>query len=251
MISSQAQIAVDVKGDGTCDAKVIQGDIREFLHKLFKFEGLSYSISPELQGSVTLSATNVDYMTLLDDALRQVNATYRIQGGVYQIEPKVPDHVVIAGPDPNVYTVITSGPASASASAMVQDKDFLYVLIGDTLVKVRKSDLAIIETKTHLTVPRRSLIDGGPMPMVPQDDDGILVRRNGRYEIAVRNREVRGLLTGLLNSPRRNFDLALDVQGTVTLTLHNAALDVALKSILDQVHATYHIENATYVITKK
>ena len=60
-------------------------DVREALRALFKNVGVSYSIAPEVQGTVTVNLKNVRFDTALQNILKQVDATYRVEGGVYQI----------------------------------------------------------------------------------------------------------------------------------------------------------------------
>src|SRR5580700_6495592 len=62
-----------------------QADVREALRALFKNVNVSYSIAPEVQGPVTVSLKNVTFETALQNVLRQVDATYRVEGGVYEI----------------------------------------------------------------------------------------------------------------------------------------------------------------------
>ena len=62
-----------------------QADVREALRALFKNVGVSYSIAPEVQGPVTCSLRNVTFEAALQNILKQVNATYRVEGGIYQI----------------------------------------------------------------------------------------------------------------------------------------------------------------------
>jgi len=70
-------------------------DVREALRALFKDVGVSYSIAPEVQGTVTVNLKNVRFDTALQNILKQVEATYRVEGGVYQIihreEPTAPN----------------------------------------------------------------------------------------------------------------------------------------------------------------
>ena len=63
-------------------------DVREALRALFKNVGVSYSIAPEVQGLVTVSLRNVTFEAALQNILKQVNATYRVEGGIYQIVQK-------------------------------------------------------------------------------------------------------------------------------------------------------------------
>src|SRR5512132_2905959 len=65
-----------------------QADVREALRALFRNVSVSYSIAPEVQGTVTVSLRNVTFETALQNILKQVDATYRIEGGVYQIIKK-------------------------------------------------------------------------------------------------------------------------------------------------------------------
>ncbi|MDR3691108.1 MAG: hypothetical protein P4L46_17135 [Fimbriimonas sp.] len=66
-----------------------QADVREALRVLFKNVNVSYSIAPEVQGAVTVSLKNATFETALQNILRQVDGTYRIEGGVYEIVRRV------------------------------------------------------------------------------------------------------------------------------------------------------------------
>ncbi len=84
-----------------------QADVREAIRSLFKNVNFSYSIAPEVQGPITANLKNVTFETALQNVLRQVDATYRIEAGVYEIVKKrenltpnlvnVEDHARLAG----------------------------------------------------------------------------------------------------------------------------------------------------------
>jgi len=76
-----------------------QADVREALRALFKNVGVSYSIAPEVQGAVTRSLRNVTFEAALQNVLKQVNATYRVEGGIYQIVLKEEPTTTATGPD--------------------------------------------------------------------------------------------------------------------------------------------------------
>jgi type II secretory pathway component GspD/PulD (secretin) len=81
-------------------------DVREALRALFKNVGVSYSIAPEVQGTVTVSLRNVTFEAAIQNILKQVNATYRVDGGIYQIVLKeqidlTPDNNNNQGPTRN------------------------------------------------------------------------------------------------------------------------------------------------------
>jgi hypothetical protein len=65
-----------------------QADVRDALRALFRNVNVNYSIAPEVQGTVTVSLKNVLFETALRYILTQVDATYRIESGVYQIVHK-------------------------------------------------------------------------------------------------------------------------------------------------------------------
>src|ERR1044072_4814406 len=60
-------------------------DVREALRALFKSVNVSYSIAPEVQGTVTVNLKQVRFDTALQNILKQVDATYRVEGGAFQI----------------------------------------------------------------------------------------------------------------------------------------------------------------------
>lgn len=60
-------------------------DVREALKILFRSVNVSYSIAPDVQGLITVSLRNVPFDTALRNILGQVDSTWRVEGGVYQI----------------------------------------------------------------------------------------------------------------------------------------------------------------------
>jgi hypothetical protein len=84
-------------------------DIRDALRALFKYaSGVSYVVGSDVQGTVTIELSNIKFEVALRNILDQVKATYRIEGGVYQIISRVdtapnttPD--TPGGPPPTVH----------------------------------------------------------------------------------------------------------------------------------------------------
>ncbi len=119
-----------------------QADIRQALRDTFKRVGVSYSIAPEVQGVVTLELRNVTFEVALEHILRQVEATYRIEGGVFCIFRKgsinAGDSLVIPAPQSGSATLVGMG------TAMTQDSRYLYIVQDSMLYKVQKSDLKVV-----------------------------------------------------------------------------------------------------------
>ncbi|MBS1703374.1 MAG: hypothetical protein JST12_17055 [Armatimonadetes bacterium] len=66
-------------------AEYQNADLREVLKTIFKEVNASYSIPPDIQGSITLSMKNAKFELVLQNVLGQVDATYRYEGGVFVI----------------------------------------------------------------------------------------------------------------------------------------------------------------------
>lgn len=75
---------------GLMDLEMSQADVREALRAVFKRADVSYTISPDVQGVVTVSLRNVTLDVALLNVTRQVDATFRIEGGVYQVVKRIP-----------------------------------------------------------------------------------------------------------------------------------------------------------------
>jgi hypothetical protein len=114
---------------------VWQVDVREALRMVAKQTGISYSIDPKILGSVSLAVQGVGLHEALSKLLRQVNANFEIEGGIYQFRP-------IRG------LRIGGGPlefASASpSSAAAQEKNYIYLYRDGSLYKIGKADLKTV-----------------------------------------------------------------------------------------------------------
>jgi hypothetical protein len=70
-------------------------DVREALRGLFKSVNASYSVAQDVQGTITVTLKNVTFETALQNITRQVDATYKIEGGVINIIKRTLDKVDI------------------------------------------------------------------------------------------------------------------------------------------------------------
>jgi hypothetical protein len=79
-----------------------QADVREALRALFHAVNVSYTIAPDVQGTVTVSLKNITFETALQNITRQVDATYRYEGGIFEIvHREVVNPTVEPGQDTN------------------------------------------------------------------------------------------------------------------------------------------------------
>lgn len=81
-------VAQDVSNQRIPRLELDQADVRDALRILFRSVGANYTIAPEVQGTITVSLTDVPFETALRAVLQQVNATYRVEGGIYVIIPR-------------------------------------------------------------------------------------------------------------------------------------------------------------------
>ena len=85
----------DVSGKNISSLDYESADVREALRALFKNVGVSYTIASDVQGLVTVHLRNIPFEAALQQITRQVDATYRIEGGVLpdrQARRGEPDH---------------------------------------------------------------------------------------------------------------------------------------------------------------
>lgn len=143
---------------------------------------------------------------------------------------------------------ITAGdpiPASlASSPNMIQDKDFIYVLLGNHLYKVAKADMTLqghigLGASEALIAPK---IAPGQIQLAHSGDS---------FNMSVMQGDVRDVLRNLFREGNISYTIAPEVQGTVTLSVKSVSFEVALQNILRQVDATYRIESGVYQVIRR
>ena len=80
----------DILDHKILSAEYQNSDLREVLKTLFREVGASYSISADVQGSVTMSMKDAKFELVLQNVLAQVGATYRYEGGTFVIIKREP-----------------------------------------------------------------------------------------------------------------------------------------------------------------
>ncbi|MEQ1934545.1 MAG: hypothetical protein ABL962_11835, partial [Fimbriimonadaceae bacterium] len=63
-------------------------DVRDALQILFKNVEVSYTVAGDVQGTVTVNLKNQTFEVVLNAILKQADATYRVEGGIYNIIKK-------------------------------------------------------------------------------------------------------------------------------------------------------------------
>ncbi len=63
-------------------------DIRVALSWLFQKVPVGYRFDPKVSGLITLSARDIPFEVALQQMTRQIDLTYRVEGGVYEVVPR-------------------------------------------------------------------------------------------------------------------------------------------------------------------
>ena len=126
-IPSTIHVQEDVGAKVIPSLEYQQADVREALEALFKDVGLSYSIAPEVQGQVTVSLRNVAFSSALQNILRQVDATYRIEAGTWQIVKREESR---SSGDQGEVANIKPGEVVRRIKIMSADPELIALLIG-------------------------------------------------------------------------------------------------------------------------
>jgi len=107
-----------------------QSDVREALRALFKSAGVAgYTIDPTVQGTVTANLTNVTLGVALNALLRQVDATYRVESGIYQVLRKEADQTP-ANLNPNDVVAPVTNRVIRRIQIKYADPQLIAILIG-------------------------------------------------------------------------------------------------------------------------
>ena len=97
----------------------------------------SYSIAPDVSGRVVVPNESSFLETDLRNILRQVDATYRVEGGVYQVITRA---AAAMYPSPKI-------------GKMAMDGSDLYVSLGLRIVRLSKRDLSVQAERNVATSP--------------------------------------------------------------------------------------------------
>jgi hypothetical protein len=122
----------DILDHQISSAEYQNSDLREVLKTLFKEVNASYSIPPDIQGSITLSMKNAKFELVLQNVLNQVGATYRYEGGVFVILKREPTGPVAGSGDGETPIAKPAGKIVRKIYIRSADPQLIAMLIGGT-----------------------------------------------------------------------------------------------------------------------
>ena len=122
--------------------KYEQADVRFVLKQLFDSVGVSYTLDPNVQGTVTVSLTDVPFTVALDNILRPLNLTYRVENGVYYVTVRQPEEA----PLPPTETAAPEEGTRLNLPEKIQlnyaSPTLIAALLGGTLIQYAQYELS-------------------------------------------------------------------------------------------------------------
>ena len=146
LVAAQASPLLAQQGGDPSQRRVTvkydQADVRFVLKQLFDSVGVSYTLDPNVQGTVTVSLTDVPFTVALDNILRPLNLTYRVENGVYFVTVRQPEEAPLA---PNVDTTTPEEGVRLNLPEKVQlnyaNPTLIAALLGGSLISYAQYEL--------------------------------------------------------------------------------------------------------------
>lgn len=223
-------------------------DAREALRAVFGSAGASYVVDPEVTGKVTASFPDATLGSALPPLLRQMNATYRLESGVFTILPLVSSFPAL-GDDGKLRDVAivdveiadavrrlptskpvavmpgVSGQVSVSSDSISAD-EALRAMAGQV-------DAWVVERDSVFTiVPLRSLRK--PLPILRKTDA-----------------DLRQVVTELMASTGVNFVISGGIAGRTTANLVGTDVQSALEAILAPIGGKISMRRGIFVVSAR
>jgi hypothetical protein len=146
LVAAQASPLLAQQGGDPSQRRVTvkydQADVRFVLKQLFDSVGVSYTLDPNVQGTVTVSLTDVPFTVALDNILRPLNLTYRVENGVYFVTVRQPEEAPLA---PNVDTTTPEEGVRLNLPEKIQlnyaSPTLIAALLGGSLISYAQYEL--------------------------------------------------------------------------------------------------------------
>jgi hypothetical protein len=104
-----------------------QADVRDALRALFNNVKVGYVVANDVQGVVTVNLKNVTFGVALQNILKQVDATFRLEGGIYQIVKR--EKVVVDNGTPDTPQTVPSNKIMVRIHIRHADPAFIFMML--------------------------------------------------------------------------------------------------------------------------
>jgi len=256
-------------------------DVRPELIQLFKEMNVPFSIAPEVQGKVTLDLKTLTCATALQKVLHEVDATYRVQDGVYEVVPNQVDVIL--------RNYGGKGESVVSNHLRFIDED-VRDSVGEILKAYGKAYTIAPEVQGRVTLDVENAPIDWVLKRLLSQVNATFRRQSGEYEIvheefasnasittkphgtadvdlarssqaqtqdkvikviAFQKTDVREALSRLFREVGVPFWIAPDVQGSITLNLFKVPFGIALQNVLSQGNAASRVVAGIYEVVPR
>lgn len=232
------------------DLELNELEIGKAVAYLFAKVNGKYSLAPDVRGVTTVSLRQVSFEGALANVLKQVNATWRVRDGVYEIVLK---------PQPEIdWSRVAAEDREAHGEDAIEVISRLYKNAGVSVeispglkgrIKLSENELKglTFESAIQRILKQANatyLVEGGVYKIVPQNPGQKIV------SVEFTNEDVRDALRKLFISTGITYSIGVEVQGTVTAMMKNVPFDTALTNLLKQVDSRFQIEGGVYQVVR-
>ncbi len=262
-------------------------DAREAFRWLFKTALIGGTVSPDVQGVVTLDLRNVTWETALQNVTRQVDATYRVRNGWFEVisrernePPPLPSFTGEPGPIDIAYDNLAKSVATGKGSELrrvltsgFEARNATETKRGEAAIRTL---VATIRSSPRFAVERT--ISQRAVP-IPTEDVVVSYRRRdappiyfrdswqevtpGHWRLSAREETVLNparrfhntKLSDVLQVVGKDIGVRIDAGAyadrRVDVDLTGLSFEITLQGIVRQLGLTYRIEGGVYQIVPR
>lgn len=219
------------------------------LREIFQ-DKASFILSPEVKGQITATFNKIAAEKALLAVLRSAKATYRIEDGIYYIEPAVEVALPFSRPlsmefkNADVRTAVKDVMMASRATYTIAPE-----VQGHVTLSLNGDGFADALDKILEQVGATYSMEGGVVNIRLKDQPthpGL--GENTSVSLDVSAADVNSALRVMLLGKPISYTISPEVQGTVTARFQSIRLEDALMKLLKQVNATYRVDGGVYQI---
>jgi type II secretory pathway component GspD/PulD (secretin) len=232
----------------------VNAEVRQVIEKLFEQSQNSYTISPGLVGSITINIKKASFAKALDQVLNKAHASFELMGGVYVIREwsgfvsgPVPafslylDRVDIHDAVKRFFAGMPNGQVTIDPDVKGEVTVHFYAVNWVTALRLTLQEVgATYERNATGFHIKKGFMDYWEEPK----DEAILLNMD------IKNMDFRDALKKIFTLTHMNYTVEQDVRGKVGARFRNVPLNKALLALLDQVKASYRVEDGVYNIVR-
>ncbi|HEY0867331.1 MAG TPA: hypothetical protein VGE01_08130 [Fimbriimonas sp.] len=228
----------------TVDAK--DQDVRDVLRTVFTTAKVSFILDPKVEGKLNLGLQGIPFEQALDQILGQVGATYRLEGGVYHVVPRV--QVLDPTLPVEVVGLQIVDLEVVNALKRLPGKEVVEVAPGVsgrvTVVGIEDEQELLNEIARQ--VDARVLRSESGYRLVPRHS---LRRRIGPVRHA--DGDLRQIVIGLLDQAGIDYIVSGGIAGKTTVNIGDTDVQSALEAILAPIGGRISLRQGVFIVSAR